>query len=339
MSYKDLPSKIKSLKPCKIVLVGHRYADADALVSIELFKFLVNSIRKDIQIDILIPEKISGKAIKISKNLKIKKLEVLPEPEIYNLAVFLDVGGESVLGSADIYLKNVKEKWLIDHHIQTKKFTELFDYVIVDNQSASSACEIIYNAINHEKISLPKKLKLPFLSALLAETRFLRIAKKETLYIISKLCENENLIQEASELLKYDLDQSGKIAILKSLKRCEVYQFRNYLISFSRVGSHHSQSAKMLSNIGIDFVVVGDDNVGKCNLHIIMSKRITNFLKIDAGGDIVKLMTNKFGGTGGGHPGIAVLEIYTTLNNAYKYLHEIIKNNIHGLNKELTKIE
>ena len=40
MSYKDLPSKIKSLKPCKIILIGHRSADADALVSIELFKFI-----------------------------------------------------------------------------------------------------------------------------------------------------------------------------------------------------------------------------------------------------------------------------------------------------------
>lgn len=338
-----LIERIKSFSGSRILLVTHRNADLDALASLALAKLLFEGLRPGLDVDIFIPGKISGKA---SPFLPLLDLQSLGEEDLlpsYDLLVFLDVGGVGVLPTSNHLLKAGSERWLIDHHLPKESFLSHFDFKIIDYEDSSSTCEILYKTCLEAGIGPPRDLLKALLAGILVEAGFLRIAKCGTFPVVEDLCRRGVNIKSILPLLKREKDLSERVALLKALKRMDLYRSGDWIITLTRLGAYHSEASRILATLGVDLAVVGDDleKQGKrCKIHMRISHRFLDDFNLTAGGDLVKLLIEEFGGEGGGHSTVAVLELEAPLEAVYRFLKAYVEEELVKVTgKRLLKME
>ena len=74
----------------------------------------------------------------------------IPKDEVYDLFISLDCGDKERLGFSAPLFDQAKRTYCIDHHVSNTGFAE-DDYTVPD---ASSTCELVYQLMEEEKISL-----------------------------------------------------------------------------------------------------------------------------------------------------------------------------------------
>jgi len=109
------------------------------------------------------------------------------------------------------------------------------------------------------------------------------------------------------------------------------------------LGAYHSEASRILANLDVDLAAVGDDldkEGERCKLHVRISPRFLEGLKMTAGGDLVNILTQRFKGRGGGHSTVAVLELETPLEKVYEFLKSYLEGKIAEVTgKRLLKME
>ncbi|MFQ5711062.1 MAG: bifunctional oligoribonuclease/PAP phosphatase NrnA [Candidatus Geothermarchaeales archaeon] len=327
----ELVEKIRKFSGKRLLLVTHRNADIDALSSMALFKFLVKKVNPELYVDTFIPGKTSTRASTLQKYLG---MEVLEEPldfSVYDAFVFIDVGGIGVLEEAADIIKLERETWLIDHHVPQEDFLKLFNFVFLESANVSSTCEIVSEACETAKVALPRKFLIALLAAIMVESRFLRVARCKTFSIVEDLCRRGVSFEDVSFLLGRERDLSAKIAVLKSLKRMELYRCGDWIIALSRVGAYQSNSANILSNIGVDFAAVGGESDSGCKVSIRLSTRFLETFNLTAGGDFVDLLAKTFKGSGGGHSTIGAVTLESGLDEVFNLLKNFLEDKFYDL--------
>ena len=71
------------------------------------------------------------------------------EDKVFDLFICLDCGDLDRLGMASSYFKNAKTTLCIDHHLSNQAFAE-YNIIVPDS---SSTCELVYQAMNEDKIT------------------------------------------------------------------------------------------------------------------------------------------------------------------------------------------
>ena len=187
---------------------------------------------------------------------------------------------------ADRLLESEAEKWIIDHHLSGEEFLSRFDFRVIDRERFSSTGEILYATCVEAGLRPPRDLLKALLASILAESRFFREAKCETFSTVKEICERGIDIKSVLPLLKRPRDLSEKIAVLKGLKRMDLYRSGDWVIALSRLGAYHSEATRTLAMIDTDLVAVGDDvdeEKTRCKVHLRVSTRFTKELDITAG--------------------------------------------------------
>ncbi len=328
MSGRELLERIWSIPKGRILLVTHRSADVDALTSVTMLKFALEKLGGELEVEVYFPGKISKKASSIGNLLGSTSIKELEYPLRYRLMIFLDVGGFGALGEGSDLLDARVEKWLIDHHLSNKDFQSHFDFVLMETEEVSSTCEIVYKACREARLTLPRKLEIALLAAILTESGFLRIARCGTFSVVAEVCRGGVRLKEVLPLLKREKVASERIAVLKALKRMEAYRSGDWMLALSRVGSYHSEATRALRDLQMDFTAVGDDLDSGCKIHIRLSPRFVETFGFTAGGDIVNILSEEFGGQGGGHDSIAVVELSSRLDDVFRFLKEFLDERI-----------
>lgn len=139
----------------EVFITAHRNIDFDALGSILGMYYVANKIGKNAHI--IIDDDNYSSEMKRAIN-SIKKLDIIPEK--YN-DIKDKIDSKSLLIVTDVNvgkrlqnnkLLDIKNKMVIDHHIENKDSINDTIYKFVDIQS-SSACEIILKLINNLNIN------------------------------------------------------------------------------------------------------------------------------------------------------------------------------------------
>ncbi len=340
MDKRGLLERIQGVSKGRVLLVTHRSADVDALASVAMLKFALEKLGRGLEVEVYFPGKISKKASSIQNLLGFSSIEKPEHPPLYPLIIFLDVGGSGALDEGSHLIYSGAEKWLVDHHLSNKEFQSHFDYVLIETEDVSSTCEIIYRACREVGLNIPRKLKIALLASILTESGFLRIAKCETFSIMAEVCKDGIEVAEVLPLLKKEKGISERIAVFKALKRMEAYRSGDWMLALSKVGSYHSEATRVLRNLETDFTAVGDDMDSGCKVHIRLSARFIETFGLTAGGDLVKILSEKFGGQGGGHNSIAVVELDSDLEDVFRHLKDYLDDKISGFTgKKLLKLE
>jgi bifunctional oligoribonuclease and PAP phosphatase NrnA len=316
----------RMLRRAKSVLIlGHQNADPDAVCSAFAFSLLALRINKKLKLFFAAPEGVS----RLSKQiLRVVPLEITDslDPAGFDLIVTVDTNTLQQLGNLQApVLQSGKPLIMIDHHAPHPDNENTATFVIC-NESATSTCEMILEMYSKLHIALSRPASQALLIGLIVETGHLTIGTRNTFNAVSELIKHGADPEAALTATRSTMDESERIARLKSAQRLRMERIGKWVIALSEVGSYHASAARALIALGAHVAVVA----GKRNRELIVSLRSTKDLWAETGLHLGRDLANplglKMGGMGGGHATAAGANGYGEVNQAFKLALLLIRD-------------
>ena len=183
-----------------VVVLGHHNADPDAMGSAQGVKELVEQLKPDTIVEIVMPDDISKLSTKLIQELE---LDIHEDSSIdFDTIVVVDAGGLNQLGD---WAKIIQEKKqvvvLIDHHILDEQLASQVD-LLIHNEEASSTCELVYRLYVKTGITPSVKTSSALLAGIAFDTRFFSLGKSDTFRAVSDLLQNIGDVSEIREIMQ-----------------------------------------------------------------------------------------------------------------------------------------
>ncbi len=301
----NIISFIKSFSGGKVIVLGHKNADVDAVASVLALSYILEKYNPSIQ---AVPS-IANDANLLSTHL-VEELGF----SINFLKSFEDAKAVFILDSSSIeMIGNLKNKLLefkgpilmVDHHGKKEEMIRLMTHYWTDDSFTSTA-EMIYEISKDLDVKLSKNILSFIASSIRTDSANLIAASSKTYKRIAEVLDDGNIrYQDILSTMVIPTDISQKIAKLKGARRSKIYRVGNFVIATSKVSSFESNVASSLLRIGADVSFV----VAEEKKEIRLSARTTpSFIKatsINLGLDIMPELEQIISGSGGGHAGAA----------------------------------
>ena len=285
----------------EVFITAHKNIDLDALGSVIGIYYIVNNLGKNAHIIIEDKElnnevKRALSTIKKTDNITSRKYEDIKEIiDDKSLLVITDTNKSTRIQSEN--LLTIKNKIVIDHHVETGDFNEEKTYKYVDITS-SSATEIVLDLVNELNIYIPKEASTIMLAGIYIDTNGFLIKTTEKTHIYTSMLYKfgaDN--KEAQYLLKQNFNEFKRRQ--KITLATEIYD--EFAIATSDSEYSSTELAKAcdvlltFNNIEASFTIAKLDD----NLVGISARSLGNI-------DVEKIM-KKF--NGGGHKTDAAAQI------------------------------
>jgi nanoRNase/pAp phosphatase (c-di-AMP/oligoRNAs hydrolase) len=285
----------------KIIVLGHHNADPDAVGAAQGVRELIETLKPNTIVEIVMPEGISNLSMNLITKLGLENVKSQASYSKYDTIIIVDSGGLSQIGEWETKIKNHEGvSILIDHHTQNDYVLKIFDLIIHD-ENASSTCELVYQIYTKYNIKPTIKTKKALIAGIIFDTKYLSLGNAPTFRIISNLLEGIGNISNIRSLLKMEANLSERIARLKTAQRTEIHKINDWIIIISEIGSYQSSGARALISLGADLAIV----IGIDNEKIRASLRSTQLFYSKTGihlGKLVSEINGELEGYGSGHP-------------------------------------
>jgi len=333
------PSLAKLLRKAKAVLIiGHQNSDPDAVCSAYALEMLARRINRKLKISFTSPDGVS----KLSKQiLKTVPLEITESPNLseFDLLVTVDTNTLQQLGSLKEEITNsTKPVVMIDHHAPHPENERTATLVLCDDESTST-CENILDMYEKMRFKPDRLVSQALLIGMLVETGHLSIGTKRTYRSAYSLIKNGADPESALALTRTTMDESERIARVKTAQRVRLERVGKWLVALSEVGSYHASAARGLVALGAHLAVVA----GKRNEELTVSFRSTHDFASETGmhlgTDLASPIGVKMSGMGGGHPTAAGANVRGDANEALKLVLSLVREFLSRAPKDNTKIE
>jgi len=318
---------LKNKKFKSVAILGHTSADPDSIASAFGMAFIMESLHSEIIVDVLIDG--------ISKH-STGVMQYYPKPFLkeitkkYDLFIIVDVNVLAQMGKfQETIRQHPKESIIIiDHHTPTD-FTKDIPLAIIEDDK-TSASEMVTRLIFDLSLQPDEALLTILLSGIIYDSRRFYSMKKELSALLSMMLELGADYDTSVSIIQNKLEKSERIARIKCASRCKLHRFNNWLIIWSKIGSHEGSSARALLSIGAD---VGLIITKRKKLTRLTVRATNNFYKktnINFGKDIMQPLGRIFNGDGGGHSTAAALTILREIpedelmNEALKLLEDLL---------------
>ncbi len=313
-----------------IVIAGHNNADPDALAAVMGLKEFLNQINPDKKIDLVLnlnklAEKIFNEIL--SKDPKWSFSKTFPEnidlliiTDTSDLGMVIDNHNIQKEGTTPI-IKNII---VIDHHVDPIKLDDRVKHSLILSDYSSTA-EIITKLFQMHDLIPDRDIVLALLAGIITDTGHFRYATKDTLENAKFLLETGVSISEVTEKLNKKMARSEKIARIKGANRIQkIHYIHDYIVVFSHVSSYEASVCKALIDLGADVSFILS-YVPKTHEFRISSRAKSKIIRETSLhlGEIMKIIGEKYNGSGGGHDGAA--GAYGIITNDDKdYMSELI---------------
>ena len=251
--YARLAKMLRSAE--SVLILGHQNADPDAVCSAFAFSILALRLNKKLKLFFASPDGVS----KLSKQiLTVVPLEVTtnPDPSNADLIVTVDTNTLQQLGNLrSSVVESGKPLVMIDHHAPHPDNAKTATFVICD-ETATSTCEMILEMYNKLRVKPSKAVSHALLIGLLVETGHLSIATRTTFNSAFALVRLGANPESALEATRSTMDESERIARIKSAQRLRMDRVGKWVIALSEVGSYHASAARALIALGAHVAVV-----------------------------------------------------------------------------------
>ena len=308
----------------RTLVLGHQNADPDAVCSAFAFSLLALRLNKKLKLTFSAPEGIS----KLSKQiLRVVPLEVTdnPDPSAFDLIVTVDTNTLQQLGNLrDPVVQSGRPLIMIDHHAPHPGNDKTATLIICD-ETATSTCEMILEMHRKLRIALRKEASQALLIGLLVETGHLTIATRDTFNSASELVKHGADPEAALAATRSAMDESERIARLKSAQRLRIERMGEWVIALSEVGSYHASAARGLIALGAHVAVVAGKRDNGVTVSLRATKEIVSKTGFHLGRDLATPLGVKMGGMGGGHATAAGANISGEVSQAFKLALQLIE--------------
>ncbi len=295
-------------KECKILILSHRNADLDAVVSSFLLKYILEK-KGYVDVELGTFESISKFARAIVDTSKFK---INPDPKVYDVVYVVDTSSREQINFAE-----VKNAIIIDHHMGVCDI----DNRAILKENRTSTAEILLNICDKEGIELPENLLELSLIAIISDTGYLRTGDSKTFKRISSILEKLNKrIEHVVSISNGEKDRSEKIANLKALSRMTVKDI-GAIVAITEITSFESSVMNLMLKAGADIVVVISKRKDETRLFVRASQYALNL-----GVNLYKVVDEmkRYCASGGGHAG-AVGMIFKGKFSKEKVINVIIE--------------
>ena len=317
---------VKLLKSAHSVLVlGHQNADPDAVCSAYAFSLLAKRINRKLTLSFASPDGVSKLSNQILKAVALEVVES-PDPSNVDLIVTVDTNTLQQLGNLKgPVLDSRKPLVMIDHHAPHPENVKTATLVICDDR-ATSTCEMILDM--HAKLHIPlsRAASQALLIGLIVETGHLTIATRRTFHSACSLIKAGADPETALAITRSSMDDSERIARLKSAQRLRMERIGKWVVAVSDVGSYHASAARALIALGAHLAIVA----GKRNDELTVSFRSTRELASETGLHLGRDLANplgiRMGGMGGGHSTAAGANVKGEVDQALKLVLRILRD-------------
>lgn len=291
----DVVKELSTLRGKRVWLLTHVGGDPDGIASCMVLSNLLKVVYGVSDVRFTIPDRVNDEGKKLCELLG---LTLEPPDEIYGDAyVAVDVGSPTQLGNLSEKLKGYL--LVIDHH--EKSDWEGYDAKVFSSPTYQSTSEIVL------ELSEASSYKLNWLEAtalfvgIYFDTVRLTIADPETLVKVGVL---GNAMASPLNVLPYletPIDYSERVARLKGAKRAEIYRLDDLLVAMTRVSAFRPSVARALLTLGAHIGIAAHEDGNGTEVTFRASHEVVSKYRINIVNDVIKDLTTKLGGSGGGH--------------------------------------
>ncbi len=299
MQINEILALIDKLDAKLAVLLCHHNADPDAIGSAFAFSKLLKRLRPKMETEIVAA---SGPSKLAKEMLKSLPLELTNQPRIEeaDLIVLLDT---NTIQQLDEWGKRIKPNYplvVIDHHVSHPE-TERLATISVNDEKASSTCEIVYRLFKEAEIKPTIDEAKALFLGIAFDTRHFIIATSEALKVVSELTERGINAQEVLSILSLPMQHSERVARLKAGNRLKLLRIDDWLIALSHVSAYQASACRGLIALGAHIAVVAGQKAGKIQVSLRATREFYVGTGIHLGRDLAKPLGEFLDGMGGGH--------------------------------------
>ncbi|MEM2106870.1 MAG: DHH family phosphoesterase [Candidatus Bathyarchaeia archaeon] len=318
-------SRIKKtlLNSRRVTILTHRNCDPDALCSAYVLSRLMKRVNPKLRTIIGTPEGLNKISIRIKKEFKVRT-DMSPDMRKADMLFLVDTNSLQQLGPLQDPVEKIDRPIIvIDHHYPSES-RRPFTHKFCDDASPST-CEIIYGFYRDLAMKPMRREAAALLVGILYETRYLRLATSKTLLTVADLIRSGAKVEVFESFFEAPMDDSERMARIKSAQRSKVIRYEGYIIATSSVGSHQASAARALTSLGVDLAIVGGEEKGELKLSLRSTSEFYRKSGIHLGRDIAKPLGDYIRGTGGGHSLAAGVNGYGDLENILNKSLELVK--------------
>jgi len=300
-----------------LLIVGHQNSDPDAVCSAYALSVLAHKINRKLTIGFTSPDGVS----KLSKQiLTVIPLKVVEEPNLSktDLIITVDTNTLQQLGALkQPILDSAKPIVMIDHHAPHPDNVRTAAIVLCD-EASTSTCEMILEMYGKFGIALGGSVSQALLTGLLVETGHMSIATRRTFKSAYALIKAGADPQAALALTRTTMDESERVARVKSAQRLRLERVGKWLVALSEVGSYHASAARGLVALGAHLAVVAGKRNDELTLSFRSTRDFVDETGMHLGSNLATPLGVKMGGMGGGHATAAGASVKGDVNEALK---------------------
>lgn len=299
----------------KAVIFCHQNADPDAICSAFLLMKLLKHVNKRTKIVTASPGGVSRVSSRVIEALGFNVQDEV-NPCSYDMIYTVDTNTLQQLGAfAENVARCGKPLVMIDHHA-IHPDTLHRATILISDQNAASACEIIYRQCKTMHVRLNKRDALAAFVGLAYETGHFAIATTRSLRLACELLDKGVDGAEALDLIRVPMDNSERIARIKSAQRLTWERISDWIVATSAVGSFQASVARSLIGLGAHLAIVAGEKQDRLTLSFRSTAGFYAGTGFHVGRDLATPLGFAMKGAGGGHPTAAGAMVQGELDEA-----------------------
>ncbi len=307
-----------------ILILCHQNADPDAVCSAYLLARLLRRVRRGLRVIASSPDGVSRVSGRVLKHLRFQVAEKV-DPTEFDAIITVDTNTLEQLGS----LKEPVEKSrrpliIIDHHAVHPDTRKRATMLVVDDE-ATSACEVVYDFYRAMRVRLTKREALAAFLGLAYETGHFAIATTRSLRLVCKLLGYGVDGTKALNIIRIPMDNSERIARMKSARRMNWDSIDGWIVATTTVGSFHASVARSLIGLGAHLAIVGGEKEAGVTLSFRSTSEFFSGTNFHLGRDLATVLGQVMNGAGGGHSTAAGATVQASLEEALRKSVELFR--------------
>ncbi len=284
----------------RLSIVCHHNADPDAMGAAYGIQRLIEFLDSEASTEILYPDTASRLSEKMIERFSINASKSSQHIDAETVIV-VDTGSLIQLKTLISLVKEAKTRVFIDHHGRDHAIERLATFYVSD-EDAVATCEIVFNIWVSLGLEPPTDVAEALLVGIVFDSKHLGIGTPRMFRVVARLIELGASLNSARDILQATMDQSERIARLKSAQRVKVYRIDKWLVATANLGSFQASAARGIMSLGADIAIIAGNDKKILKTSIRSSDDFYKKTEIHVGDDISKPLAELFAGEGGGHP-------------------------------------
>jgi nanoRNase/pAp phosphatase (c-di-AMP/oligoRNAs hydrolase) len=320
--FKQMIRTVKGSK--KILILGHQNADPDAVCSGYLLSKLLRRVNRRLGTVVVSPDGVSKVSTRILDHLRFQVAEKA-EPSEFDTIFTVDTNTLQQLGSLKEPVEKARKPLVVIDHHAVHPDTRDRATTLISDEKATSTCEIVYRMYKTMKVKPTKREALAVFLGLAYETGHFAIATTRSLRLACELLDHGVDGTGALNIIRLPMDNSERIARMKSAKRLNWENIGGWIVASSTVGSFHASVARSLIGLGAHLAIVGGEKESGLTLSFRSTSDFYSRTKFHLGKDLATVLGQTMNGAGGGHSTAAGAAVQGNLDEAIRKSVELFR--------------